>query len=90
MIAQVRGCSPPERALLYPKNDFLSSRNLQKPQKTINQSTSATKIRMIFCVFSHSTNRPLGFLSLQSIKIVQFYQRVCSRPALLAFSPLFI
>ena len=56
----------------------------------INQSTSATKICMIFYVFSHSTNRPLGFLSLQSIKIVQFYQRVCSRPALLAFSPLFI
>ena len=37
MIAQVRGCSPPERALLYPKNDFLSSRNLQKPQKTFRE-----------------------------------------------------
>ena len=37
MIAQVRGCSPPERALLYPKNDFLSSRNLQKPQKTFQE-----------------------------------------------------
>ena len=38
MIAQVRGCSPPERALLYPKNDFLSSRNLQKPQKTFREN----------------------------------------------------
>ena len=34
MIAQVRGCSPPERALLYLKNDFLSSGKLQKLQKT--------------------------------------------------------
>ena len=34
MIAQVRGCLPPERALLYLKNDFLSSMNFGKCQKT--------------------------------------------------------
>ena len=47
MIAQVRGCSPPERALLYLKNDFLSSRKLQKSQKTfLNRKNTADRSKI--------------------------------------------